>query len=521
MESCERHHKCQRNMDPDEATTPAESQPQSSRKPTFLIDVRHPEHPKLVAHQSLPRSASYLALSYVWGGKQSYVLTTSTVQEKCTGLDLSQMPQTIRDAMVVAKELGFSFLWVDALCIIQDDAESMLTEIASMGKIYRNSKLTLIAARAQSSTGGFLGVPDPPSYLVEPFEAPLATLDGAEERVVIGHRSYYKSYRDPINARAWTLQERLLSQRCLLYSYDGPKWICRASEINPLAPPAAPSMFPNLYLDGQPSHDQTDAGDEDRIDEAFQKWLGIRDEYVSRRLTNGQDKLPAISAIAAEVSRVTGWTYLAGLWKEDLFNELQWRSDGRTPAAPVSHDDAIPSNPLRPRPTEYRAPSWSWASVDCAVIGIDQSFDNREIFDFRILSCDIVYQKTVGPDEFPFAPIVTGTLVVEGRVVESNWRWKDPTINDPTLDAELLDPADETLIWADMLLDASGFGLEPGAKVCCLAMSVLKSNRHRWPVEGLLLTAACNSDCYRRVGFFTSYSTTIFEGVGQRRVTIM
>ncbi|KAH8724901.1 heterokaryon incompatibility protein-domain-containing protein [Phaeosphaeriaceae sp. PMI808] len=521
MKACAEHAQCRSVSHPDESTTPASSQSPSSRKPTHLIDIRNAAAPKLVPHQSLSRPASYLALSYVWGGPQAYILTKGTVKEKCRDLDLSQIPQTILDAITVAKELEFSFLWVDALCIIQDDPKSQLNEIAAMGRIYRDSTLTLIAAKAQSSTEGFLKVPDPPSYFAEPFEVPLSTDDGDDVRLLVGYRASYKPYRDPINSRAWTLQERLLSQCCLLYSYDGPKWICRTCEINPSAPPEARSMFPDLYLNDQTSTTQETAGDRDDIDEILRKWHDIRNEYTLRRLTNGQDKLPAISAMAAEIARVTGWTYLAGLWREDLFNELHWRSDSRSSTAPVSHNYDVLSNPLRPRPAQYRAPSWSWASVDCIVIGNDDSYGEIEAFDFCVLSCDIEHQTPVAPGEFPFAPIVKGTLTVEGRAVEVDWRWKDAVVDDLTLDAELLVPDDETSGWGDVLFDAKEEDLEPGFKVCCLVMSVLKSTWHRWPVEGLVLVAAGEGECYRRVGFFSGKSAVVFEKVGIRRLTII
>ena len=76
---------------------------------------------------------------------QTYVLTKGTLEEKCSNLDLSRIPKTIIDAIEVTRRLEYTYLWVDALCIIQDAGEDMKDEIAVMGTIYRDSAVTIIA----------------------------------------------------------------------------------------------------------------------------------------------------------------------------------------------------------------------------------------------------------------------------------------------------------------------------------------------------------------------------------------
>jgi hypothetical protein len=66
----------------------------------------------------------YLTLSYCCGPLQDYSLTTDNPQSCLQGLDTPMVSQTIRDTMEVAKNLGFTYLWVDALCIIQDSNQS-------------------------------------------------------------------------------------------------------------------------------------------------------------------------------------------------------------------------------------------------------------------------------------------------------------------------------------------------------------------------------------------------------------
>jgi hypothetical protein len=486
-----------------------------SRIPRYLINIGHPQGPRVVIHRSLPQEVKYVALSYVWGMNQTYVLTKVTLEEKCSSLDLSRLPKTIIDAIEVTRRLGYTYLWVDALCIVQDAGEDMKDEIAVMGTIYRDSAVTIIAANASSSIEGFLRVTESPNFFVDPFDIPVMTKHGTVEYLSVGYRSYYKPFRDPINSRAWTLQERILSIRNLVYSYNGLKWSCQACERNPSGPPDAPLMFPRVLSHGNFGESKGTASN----DGLRQAWLDIRNEYTSRKLTYGRDKLAAISAIAFEIAKESGWTYLAGLWKEHLFLDLQWHRDPQSNMSRPGKDD--PTNPLYPRSTEYRAPSWSWASMDGPVVDPNEGGDPRDEFHFRILSCDVEYRNISTPSKFHFEPVRCGILVVEARVIELDWRWADP--GDLT-DTFLLDPEQGiSYICGEANFDAEEPDLEPEeTKVCCLAMSVLNyENRKRLPVEGLLILREKEPETFRRVGFFKIYSTAMFDGVSDRTIRII
>lgn len=485
------------------------------RIPRYLIDISHPQRPRVVLHRSLPPEVKYVALSYVWGMNQTYVLTKATLGEKCSSLDLSRLPKTIIDAIDVTQRLGYTYLWVDALCIVQDLGEDMKDELAVMGQIYRDSAVTIIAANASSSIEGFLKVAESPNFFVEPFDIPVLTKHGTIEYLSVGYRCYYEPFRDPINSRAWTLQERILSTRNLVYSYDGLKWSCQACERNPSGPQDAPLIFPRILTYDNLSESE----DVDSNDRIRQDWLDIRKEYTSRNLTYGGDKLAAISGIAFEIAKISGWTYVAGLWKEHLFLDLQWHRDPQSTISRPGKNE--PTNPLYPRSTEYRAPSWSWASIGGPVIDPNEGGDPRDEFHFRILSCEVEYQNITTPAKFHFEPVKFGILVVEARVIELDWRWAD--LGDMT-DTFLLNPEqDVSYTCGEANFDAEEPDLKlEETKVCCLAMSVLKyENRKRHPVEGLLILREKEPETFRRVGFFKIYSTAMFDGVGGRTIRII
>ncbi|KAF2728080.1 HET-domain-containing protein, partial [Polyplosphaeria fusca] len=101
----------------------------------------------------------YLTLSYVWGGKNDVLTTKARLDGFSTEGAFKQvvLPKTIRDAIDLTKELGYTYLWIDSLCIVQDDAVEKPGLIASMGAIYANSILTIVAATSANAESGLSG----------------------------------------------------------------------------------------------------------------------------------------------------------------------------------------------------------------------------------------------------------------------------------------------------------------------------------------------------------------------------
>lgn len=164
---------------------------------------------------------SYLALSYCWGSDQSYVLTTQNIEVLMKELDVKQLPPTILDAIEVTKTLGFQYLWVDALCILQDSTEAaarhdMNQELAAMDQVYENSIMTIVAACVPSVKDSFLK--DRTGSGRIQFDIPCRL---GPKHFFVAHIQEHWMYDDmsePINTRAWTFQEQLLSPRLLIYA---------------------------------------------------------------------------------------------------------------------------------------------------------------------------------------------------------------------------------------------------------------------------------------------------------------
>ncbi|OJJ69727.1 hypothetical protein ASPBRDRAFT_285748 [Aspergillus brasiliensis CBS 101740] len=171
-----------------------------------------------------PSSCHYATLSYVWGRQDTGDLQARKdnieVLEKEGCLFTSQVPLTIRDAMVVCTKLNIPYLWVDRLCIVQDENESKSVQINAMGDIYGHSVVTICALAGEDANYGLPGVSENrdivPWYghcqgvhLISYHSTPWTLID-----------------RSKWNSRGWTFQEAILSSRLLLFSDEGVFFEC-------------------------------------------------------------------------------------------------------------------------------------------------------------------------------------------------------------------------------------------------------------------------------------------------------
>ncbi|KAF2125619.1 HET-domain-containing protein, partial [Dothidotthia symphoricarpi CBS 119687] len=183
-----------------------------------------------LVHVAFP--SRYLALSYVWG-KTVYLTTTkSNVQEleKAGAFNkhAAHLPRTIQDAILLTSEIGERYLWVDALCIVQDDYENKMDLINQMDKVYQGALCTIVAAAGTDSSAGLPGV-----SLSSPRKLAQRIINyGEERRIAISQSPFQRVLGQGAdmcywNKRAWTHQERLLSGRKLVFLEDGVHFNCQ------------------------------------------------------------------------------------------------------------------------------------------------------------------------------------------------------------------------------------------------------------------------------------------------------
>ncbi|KAH7248567.1 heterokaryon incompatibility protein-domain-containing protein [Fusarium redolens] len=167
----------------------------------------------------------YICLSYVWGTGSQTQYTTKTKDQlsKPGGLEDAELPQTILDAIKVTKELGIRYIWIDALCITQDDKEDKARIISNMGTIYANAMLSIMASSNVDPTDGLPGVGVPRSQ-----EQSIEKLQGTTLAVAFQDaRQRHSDIEDRLwNTRAWTFQERVLSQRSVYFTDSQMCFVC-------------------------------------------------------------------------------------------------------------------------------------------------------------------------------------------------------------------------------------------------------------------------------------------------------
>lgn len=313
-----------------------------------------------------PPWENYAALSYCWGHDQPIKTTTSTIQQFSTSVSFSELPKSLRDGVLAAWKLSIRLLWVDSLCIIQDDSIGIAKDIASMPQIYQNAHVTISAARSSDSQDGFLHELSVPSAQADAFKLPFRCPEGIRGSVTLFHEPDLVRFWDPIERRAWPLQEFLLSRRVLKYGSHQLSWSCLSAEFHENDGEdwfsGRDKRFSDLrrhFLDSQ---------EDERLKRYV--WQYMVQEYTSRNLTKSKDRLLAISGIATALGTGQHDVYLGGLWLSDLPLRLLWEV----------------TSALQPRPQEYRAPSWSWASVD----GTIQFLSDADVDpDLRLLSCEV------------------------------------------------------------------------------------------------------------------------------------
>ncbi|RYP65411.1 hypothetical protein DL769_006316 [Monosporascus sp. CRB-8-3] len=158
--------------------------------------------PKLCEGRDIPEDVSFVTLSHCWGGKVICCLESRNLDSFKSGLPMSLLSKTFLDAFTVTRELGFAYIWIDSLCIIQDSSEDWERESSKMSDIYANGILNIAATGFPNGERGFLTSRDP-SLLQSP----------ARERT---HADFYREWgrgveSAPLNRRCWVLQERVLS----------------------------------------------------------------------------------------------------------------------------------------------------------------------------------------------------------------------------------------------------------------------------------------------------------------------
>ncbi|PVH67844.1 HET-domain-containing protein [Cadophora sp. DSE1049] len=348
-----------------------------SKLPTRLIDVGAGEN-DVRLETSLKAVERYIALSHAWGTLHLPRTTTTNLRQHCENIPWASLSRTFQDAISITRGLGIRYIWIDSLCIIQDSLSDWEAEAKDMKNVYENSYLTLAATSAAESSEGLLrprynlNENNNPEYVCE-YEIKRSDRLSqhsiyARQAIKYSHKfllslEYKGGHKElaPLLYRAWVLQERILSPRTLHFSFDEMVWECKTGIDCECGFAASPSgrtvsvsplglhIFKELFNNSQASNlqipDKTRKADYEK--ELFSAWYRLVEYYMALSLTFPADRLPALRGMTRSLEEKLGWTFLEGVWVEDVVPGLLWSR-----------------NWLRSFRRNQTAPSWSWASIE-------------------------------------------------------------------------------------------------------------------------------------------------------------
>ncbi|KAF2395775.1 HET-domain-containing protein [Trichodelitschia bisporula] len=474
--------------------------------PTRVLDITDVDRIRLCNTDQEPPDR-YAALSYCWGTgmrKPPVSTTKETLCSRMAGIKMANLPRTLQDAVTTARALGLSFIWIDCLCIIQNDPEDLVHELGLMSHIYKGAFITIVAGSARSCDEGFLGKQNADEIFDtnQFFNISFRPSQKQHSNVILkntrpGHEIFWKAV-EPVQERGWTFQEHLLSHRLVLFNTQQISWVCAGAIYHDGGPYLDATMPPVPFVDDLGLRET-----ETRHSRYLWNWEQIVHEYSRRKLSHSSDKLLALAAVAEEYARIYKLepkSYLAGLWKDDFPRHLLW--------TPYPQD-------RKPRPATYRAPSFSWASVDSRVtfeVGIsDQSMYAVAPLTVRAVSFPKV-------ESLIFGEVLNAQLTCHGLLKMGNMFTRE---RDTILSFEGFQKTGQ--VWPDITWPGGKEVPESWKEVLCLL--VQGHEKPTYQLVGLVLSPT-GTGGFQRLGlwFFSpgSFSNLEkwFDGVDKRSVVL-
>jgi len=400
-----------------------------STLPTRLLDVGLASGKiRLCITESLKEVVPYVTLSHCWGlgtlkaqtdgtavsnpqlSRQTQkaaeffmpVLRVENLQDMQEDIPFNSLSRTFQEAIFTTRRLGFRYLWIDSLCIIQDSREDWRKESVLMSTVYSGSQLNLAATSARNGTEGYFRDRNP--SLVQPCKVRARTTGHGEGLFDCVDLNIWKKgvEESPLGLRGWVLQERVLAPRTLHFGETQMFWEC-----NELC--ACETIPDKLDLEKYWSSSEPSSyvlrikSIPNPPDIWF--WEALVTKFSRSLLTQESDKLVAISGLGKFLQGFTQDEYFAGLWRHDIEKQLLWHVQSYNMSEESSRGSRRQGSY---RPRDYRAPSWSWASVEGNVARWD--IDQRAKKLIKVTDVAIVRAEL---DEF--SQVRSGILSIQSK----------------------------------------------------------------------------------------------------------
>lgn len=343
----------------------------------------------------------YLSLSHCWGTDRASMpleTTRENLAEFQRGISWKKLTKTFQDAVVFTRKLGYRYLWIDSLCIIQNDKEDWMREAGEMASIYENAVLTLAAASSSDSNGGLFRSSIPSIPLSDIHDAQQICLRRFADPTFFQYqpKGQDSDVNDvsPLIRRAWVFQERMLSRRVLFFTPLELVFECRTSSNTESG---------YSWIDSTTKRAFTLADKREDADaELGCQWRNLVNDFTQLQLTMYWDTLPAMAGLAKKfqlMRRIDANSYFSGLWKQTFIEDMLWE----TPRWAVRRRET----------TNSGIPTWSWARSR-----EPKRYDNYR--DLRPLSrLEKAICKVGGQAGNAFTSVDDGYAIISGYVLKA------------------------------------------------------------------------------------------------------
>lgn len=348
-----------------------------------------------------PPSCRFVALSYLWGGTgEEYWTTRANIKQRRAqgGLDVSVLPSTILDTIQLVRQLGERYLWIDALCIVQDDPKDKTVQIGVMELIYGSSAFTIFAAGGTSAHDPLPGIRpgtrDPKQQITKIQGFHLAV------PLILPREAIASSAWD---TRGWTYQELMLSRRRIFLTPHHVHFECGEdvwSEDVIAERIDLPWQSHPLKYGGASGFTSLRAPPQWMSYIYMGHYMSIIGKYTRRRLTMESDIVNAVTALLNAMAKGfklaggnPGQAFCFGMPIVDLELALVWQPTSNTSCVRRATGDG----------NMTLWPSWSWAAWRGAV-----QYSEVSLF--------------VDAQNGGFSPWITQSLVEQWHMVDDDGR---------------------------------------------------------------------------------------------------
>ena len=454
--------------------------------PTRLLDIQGSNGSEtevfLVESKDINPKAQYASLSHCWGHAPFLTLRTESIEIFKKGLPVTCLTKTFQQAVEVARYLHMRYIWIDSLCIIQNSVADWQVESLTMMNVYQHAFCNIAATGSENSQGGLF-------FERDPSLVPVSTVSLQWNKT--SWQGEYCFYPDtvwidgvvsaPLNRRAWVVQERLLAKRVLHFGSQSLFFECCEHEACETFPKGLPqshysnnsvNQFKRIYERKKVPNNPM---------KNHRLWERVVQAFTRSSLSYASDKLVSIAGIAHEFQKIFKQKYIVGFWENGLEEQLLWLVLGERQA------NGSPSK----RPLLYRAPSWSWLSID-AKVHLDEPSYRPTLIEITEVHIDLL------DDSHPTGQITGGYLIVNCYLILATCGFR--TSSDPNIPQDYLLFDGREIGTTQIHFDEACRKPIKDEPLFCLPISG-SVDSHRW--SGLVLMLTSNQQAeYQRIGLY-------------------